>query len=525
MKERTNLEAFGDIALSIIPIAGYVYAGRKNHKEGFVEANKIHEKKYQELNDRNRQFRKDVLGDEHTFICPQSWDADFWSEKMNVFVKEQIEGEVSARELLANFLKFCIDTFPQRRLAQTLEDLKTIRRVVTADREELLKIDQEDVGLAIDFLGFYREDPEIKEIKDGLLSVLPSTNGCNFLVLGRTGVGKSSLLNSLLGVESFKTGTGRPVTRPGIFESESELDGIKVRVYDSWGIEADKLEQWYGILKDAQEKHDVSHKVEDWFHAVIYCVGAGGSRVEDVDIGIIRSLLQDDLYVVVALTKADQCSEADANKLRQALVSQCEKLEPENVIETCVGAETRQGKVEPFGIDELKRAVLRNYRRTIEAQLPSRCIHLAMCEVNAFKEENEKWISSRKWKYDENENNKPLRMHCNNFLIDLRNNRIPAIVRNEILACSKYGRNLFTALHFDDVNVLMPDVPPEMNWLESVGNWFSKTLDFLTPWGPTDNDNERERLRGMLNEFCRSACDEIEKQRDVIARKVIEVMK
>lgn len=57
MKERTKLEAMGDIAMSVIPVAGSVYHGRKNHKEGFIEASKLYEKKFKELSDQKRQIR------------------------------------------------------------------------------------------------------------------------------------------------------------------------------------------------------------------------------------------------------------------------------------------------------------------------------------------------------------------------------------------------------------------------------------------------------------------------------------
>jgi len=529
MKERSKAEAACDIAMSAIPIVGAVYHGRKNHKEGFLGASEIYEKKYRELVDQKRQIRRDVFGEEQVFICPEAWDGDFWQKKMEVFVKEQIETDVTPRELLASFLQFCIDNFPARRLAQTLEDLKIIRTVILATPSELTKIDQEDIELAIDFLRFYKESGDIKKLKEELVSIQPNTNGCNFLVLGKTGVGKSSLLNSLLGTEKFAAGTGRPVTSKGIHEQDGELDGIKVRVYDSWGLEAGEVAEWQKMLKDAQEKHDVSHKVEDWFHAVVYCVSAGSARVEDVDTAIIRSLLNDDLYVVVALTKADQCSAKDADALRRTLCDKkngCEKLSQDNVIETCVGAETRSGKTDPFGIPELKRAILANYKKTIQAQLPSRCIHLALQEISKFKEETEDWIvNSCTWKYNENDNNRPLKLKCDEFVDELLKKRFPTIVQEELSACAKFGRNLAATLKVDDIEGLVPSVPSEMGFWESVGNWFAKTIKFLTPWGKSDTEAEQDRLKGNLDRFCKVIEEAVEKQRPAIAKKVLEVLK
>ncbi len=527
MKDRSKAEALTDIAMSLIPVAGAVYHGRKNHKEGFTEASAIYEKKFADLKAEKQQFRIDVLGEEQMLICPQAWDSDFWQKKLEVFIKERYEEAPSPRDFILDFIQFCIDTFPKRRLAQTLEDLKTIRTVIGADPQKLANTTQEDIQLTIDFLSFYKDVGEVKNIKQSLVALLPNTKGCNFLVLGKTGVGKSSLLNCLLGDRRFDTGTGKPVTTKGIHESEGTLDGIKVRVFDSWGLEAGAVEEWHRMLKDAQEKHDLTHKIEDWFHAVVYCVNAGGHRIEDVDRDIIRSLLADDLYVVVALTQSDLCSEADAKILRDTLCSskECEKLLPRNVIETCAGGKMRGHESEPFGIQELKRAILENYKKTIKAQLPARCIYLARQKVEAFRQEVGEWIDSREWKYDENENNRPLKQKCDEFANTFQNTQFPEIIREEIVACSQYGRNLATVLQFDDVEDLVPQVPPDMSFWESVGNWFVKTFKFLNPFGKTDTEEEQDRLRYKVNKFCDGILTQVEQQRTAIEKKVREVLK
>lgn len=527
MKDRSKVEGLTDIAMSLIPVAGAVYHGRKNHKEGFTEASAIYEKKFADLKAEKQQFRIDVLGEEQMLICPQAWDSDFWQKKLDVFIKERYEEAPSPRDFILDFIQFCIDTFPKRRLAQTLEDLKTIRTVIGADPQKLANTTQEDIQLTIDFLSFYKDVGEVKNIKQSLVALLPNTKGCNFLVLGKTGVGKSSLLNCLLGDRRFATGTGKPVTTKGIHESEGTLDGIRVRVFDSWGLEARAVEEWHRMLKDAQEKHDLTHKIEDWFHAVVYCVNAGGHRIEDVDRDIIRSLLADDLYVVVALTQSDLCSEADAKILRDTLCSskECEKLLPRNVIETCAGGKMRGHESEPFGIQELKRAILENYKKTIKAQLPARCIYLARQKVEAFRHEMGEWIDSREWKYDENENNRPLKQKCDEFANTFQNIQFPEIIREEIVACSQYGRNLATVLQFDDVEDLVPQVPPDMSFWESVGNWFVKTFKFLNPFGKTDTEEEQDRLRYKVNKFCDGILTQVEQQRTAIEKKVREVLR
>ena len=61
----------------------------------------------------------------------------------------------------------------------------------------------------------------------------------NILIAGKSGVGKSSLLNYIFGEEVAETGAGKPVTAEGLHEYSFELkdnDRISFSICDSWGL-------------------------------------------------------------------------------------------------------------------------------------------------------------------------------------------------------------------------------------------------------------------------------------------------
>lgn len=133
----------------------------------------------------------------------------------------------------------------------------------------------------------------------------------NLLILGQTGVGKSSLINALFGRKVAESRVGPPVPiEKGIKEYPTELDGKKVNLFDTEGIEVDKVPKFKEMIDKALKERRVDKDIKDWFHSVTYCVQAGGYKIQDFDIEIIKQFVDEGYNVIVALTKSDQIGKA-----------------------------------------------------------------------------------------------------------------------------------------------------------------------------------------------------------------------
>src|SRR6056297_796953 len=144
-------------------------------------------------------------------------------------------------------------------------------------------------------------------------------NYYNVVVVGKTGVGKSSFINYIYGEKLLKTGAGKPVTKRGFESITAKINDLPVRLFDSWGLEADKADEWMKLLELEIKKRNYNRNIEDWFHTVFYCISAGSGRIEEYDLKIIRKFLQEKYYVSVILTKADQCTHGELEELKRVL--------------------------------------------------------------------------------------------------------------------------------------------------------------------------------------------------------------
>lgn len=122
----------------------------------------------------------------------------------------------------------------------------------------------------------------------------------NILIAGKTGVGKSTLINAVFRENLAETGMGRPVTQ-GIREVTKA--GSVLRVLDTQGLELKDFETIRASIVEAVEQRR-GDDPDTYVHLAWVCIAEPGGRIEEGDLQLVRDLKGLGLSVIVVVTKA-----------------------------------------------------------------------------------------------------------------------------------------------------------------------------------------------------------------------------
>lgn len=200
----------------------------------------------------------------------------------------------------------------------------------------------------------------------------------NIAVIGQTGVGKSSLINYLFGQEVCKTGTGRPVTTNGFHIIKHHIKDMPVNIYDSWGLEVGKEEQWLKELNDELKNRGIDKEATEWFHSVFYCISASGARIQDADIKIIKQLLAAKYKVSIILTKTDSLEEDEEKQFKKEISKVLENTLNTSlpIISVCSTRKKLRGSqdyIEPFGKEDIEKQSIIDFIDSLILRIPVHC--------------------------------------------------------------------------------------------------------------------------------------------------------
>ena len=137
----------------------------------------------------------------------------------------------------------------------------------------------------------------------------------NILLLGGTGVGKSSLTNLVFGKNIAKSGIGKPITQE---IHRYEFENTPVVLFDSVGyeIEESKVSQEKYIEKIiAFATASAEKPIEGQIHLVWYLIQSSGHRVTEWDLSIINKIKNLNIPISVVFTKCDLTTEEEVGQL------------------------------------------------------------------------------------------------------------------------------------------------------------------------------------------------------------------
>lgn len=127
-------------------------------------------------------------------------------------------------------------------------------------------------------------------------------NTANIMVVGKTGTGKSTLLNAIFGEEVAATGTGEPVTE---HIDEYKHKDIPIHIWDTVGLElnAEKTKKSIEEIKKTIATKSESKDELDRIHAIWYCINSTSNRYEGAELGFIKDLYSIGVPFTIVLTQ------------------------------------------------------------------------------------------------------------------------------------------------------------------------------------------------------------------------------
>lgn len=170
----------------------------------------------------------------------------------------------------------------------------------------------------MDFYGF---QDVAEKIMDAIKKEKENLTNLNIMVFGKTGVGKSTLINNVFSEKLAQTGVGKPVTNT---IRKYGKPGFPLMIYDTPGLELggenaveELLKESHKVIEDGIRSNDIGQAI----HCIWYCVSSPSHRFEDTEKDFICRFLEQnknyEIPVIVVLTQS--FSKKDAAELKEVI--------------------------------------------------------------------------------------------------------------------------------------------------------------------------------------------------------------
>lgn len=193
-------------------------------------------------------------------------------------------------------------------------------------------------------------------------------NDVNIVIMGKTGAGKSTIVNTIIGEQKAEVGDGQAITKENrVYETIKAVNDkmYRFKLYDTVGLEIDEKVTNHTI--DEIEKHidevEEEKKYTD-ISVVWFCINSSCNRLESYEVNLMRRITKEKgIPFIVVIT---QCYDSEKGELEKQL----EKELPSNNVMRILAEDykSRIGTFPAFGLEELISLSISEYR-TLRVQI------------------------------------------------------------------------------------------------------------------------------------------------------------